>query len=554
MKNRSENRHRLSRVIAAVLWGVLSGCGGISHTDSRPPAGPVPTQGNIATAGLRTKSPPASELQAYAPVVSPISPPASGFLSFLFDGGGEPDREAYAPVEDNPFHTVKNEPLSTFSIDVDTASYANIRRLIREGKKVPPGAVRIEEMVNYFDYNYPEPRGAVPFSVSTEIAGCPWTPKHRLLRIGLRGKEMPEKDLPPANLVFLLDVSGSMSAANKLPLVKSSLRLLLKELDPQDRIAVVVYAGASGVALESTAVGDRQKILEAIDKLEAGGSTAGAQGIELAYKIAEQHKRPGRNNRIILATDGDFNVGTTDNSQLERLIREKARGGIFLTVLGYGMGNYQDDRLELLADKGNGNYAYIDTLQEARKVLVREMGSTLLTIAKDVKVQVEFNPAQVAGYRLIGYENRKLEHQDFNDDGKDAGEIGAGHTVTAFYEIIPAGQKVPATGIDALKYTTPGQAADAALADQVAAVKLRYKAPNGTRSQLVQVEVRDGGKSFEQADQDFQFGAAVAAFGMRLRDSEYKGNTSNRRIRDWAKGGLARDPNGERSEFLTLVR
>jgi len=537
----------------AVLLGVLSGCGDVS-TDSRPPAGPVPTQGNIATGGLRLKAPTASETPAYSPMVSPTSPPAAGLFSSLFVGGGESDREAYAPVEDNPFHAVKDEPLSTFSIDVDTASYANIRRLIREGKKVPPGAVRIEEMVNYFDYNYPEPRGAVPFSVSTDVAECPWTPKHRLLRIGLRGKEMPDKDLPPANLVFLLDVSGSMGEANKLPLVKSSLRLLLKELDPQDRIAIVVYAGASGVALDSTPVGDRQKILEAIDKLEAGGSTAGAQGIELAYKIAEKHKRPGTNNRIILATDGDFNVGMTDNSRLERLIGEKAKGGIFLTVLGYGMGNYQDDRLELLADKGNGNYAYIDTLQEARKVLVREMGSTLLTIAKDVKVQIEFNPAQVAGYRLIGYENRKLEHQDFNDDGKDAGEIGAGHTVTAFYEIIPVGQKVPASGIDALKYTTPGQPGNAALADQIATVKLRYKAPHGTRSQLVQVEVRDGGESFAQADKDFQFGAAVAAFGMRLRDSDHKGNTSKRRVVDWAKGGLARDPHGDRSEFLTLVR
>jgi len=365
---------------------------------------------------------------------------------------------------------------------------------------------------------------------------------------------MPKQDLPPANLVFLIDVSGSMGAANKLPLVKSSLRLLLEGLFPDDRVAMVVYAGASGVVLESTPVAERSRILDALDALEAGGSTAGAEGIELAYQVAEQLRRPGVNSRVILATDGDFNVGVTDNSQLEELIRREAQGGVDSTFLGYGMGNYQDDRLELLANKGNGNYAYIDTLQEARKVLVRELGATLLTIAKDVKIQVEFNPLEVAGYRLIGYENRMLEHQDFNDDQKDAGEIGAGHSVTAFYQLVPFGTTVPNVDIDALKYSRPGESSAAAGSGEIATVKLRFKPPAGSTSRLITHVVRDDGHGFGQASNDFQFGASVAAFGMLLRDSEHKGNASKTLIRHWARAGLSDDPDGDRAEFMTLIR
>lgn len=521
-------------------------------------SGSVPTLDNTRVAGSRLPANSGTEAESMyyeAESLAPLSPaPYSGGLRSLLRFSRPPvDREADAPVKENPFFAEASEPLSTFSIDVDTASYANVRRLLREGDRVPPGAVRIEEMINYFDYDYPAPHGDVPFSVSTEVADCPWTPGHQLLRIGLRGRAMPRQDLPPANLVFLIDVSGSMMDANKLPLVKSSLRLLLEELSPKDRVAMVVYAGASGVVLESTPVAERSRILDALDALDAGGSTAGAEGIELAYQVAEQHERPGVNSRVILATDGDFNVGVTDNSQLEDLIRRKARSGVYFTVLGYGMGNYQDDRLELLADKGNGNYAYIDTLQEARKVLVREMGATLLTIAKDVKIQVEFNPLEVAGYRLIGYENRKLEHQDFNDDRKDAGEIGAGHTVTAFYQVVPSGTKVPDVDIDALKYSRPGESNAAAHSGELATVKLRYKPPGGSASRLITHVVRDDGHGFGHASEDFQFGASVAAFGMHLRNSQYKGKATRRLIRQWAEAGRAHDPDGDRAEFMTLI-
>jgi Ca-activated chloride channel homolog len=550
-------RHALALLAIICLALASVGCGSPQQSaHSLGYSGPVPTQENTRAAGARL---PASRgtVDGIMSVLPPAPPPSlsSGApLSFFNISRAPVDREAYAPVKENPFFASATEPLSTFSIDVDTASYANVRRLLRDKQKVPPGAVRIEEMVNYFDYDYPQPQGDAPFSVSSELAECPWTPGHRLLRIGLQGRAMPKQDLPSANLVFLIDVSGSMGAANKLPLVKSSLRLLLEGLSPDDRVAMVVYAGSSGVVLESTPVAERSRILDALDALEAGGSTAGAEGIELAYQVAEQHRRPGVNSRVILATDGDFNVGVTDNSQLEELIRRKAQSGVYFTVLGYGMGNYQDDRLELLANKGNGNYAYIDTLQEARKVLVREIGATLLTIAKDVKIQVEFNPLEVAGYRLIGYENRMLEHQDFNDDQKDAGEIGAGHSVTAFYQLVPFGTTVPNVDIDALKYSRPGESSAAAGSGEIATVKLRYKPPTGSTSRLITHVVRDDGHGFGQASNDFQFGASVAAFGMLLRDSEHKGNTSKTLIRQWARAGLSNDPDGDRAEFMTLIR
>jgi Ca-activated chloride channel family protein len=351
--------------------------------------------------------------------------------------------EGYASITENPYRLTAREPLSTFGIDVDTASYANVRRFLNQGQLPPAGAVRIEELINYFSYDYPQPEWDLPFSVNAEVAGCPWHEGHRLVRIGLKGREIEVDDRPAGNLVFLLDVSGSMRAGNKLPLVKAALRLLVERLNSHDRIALVVYAGASGLALPSTPADQRETILSALDNLQAGGSTNGAEGIELAYQVARENFVPGGINRVILCTDGDFNVGATSDSELVRQIEDKAKTGVFLSVLGFGMGNYQDSKMQLLADKGNGNHAYIDSLGEARKVLVEEMAGTLLTIAKDVKIQVDFNPAHVAAYRLIGYENRMLKAEDFRDDTKDAGEIGAGHTVTALYEIIPPGQEIP---------------------------------------------------------------------------------------------------------------
>ncbi|MDP6636608.1 MAG: VWA domain-containing protein, partial [Phycisphaerae bacterium] len=389
--------------------------------------------------------------------------------------------ETYDRIVDNAFKLVADHPLSTFSTDVDTASYANVRRFLAHNQLPPPGAVRIEEMINYFTYSYDQPtsRSPHPFAVHAEAASCPWEPKHRLVRIALKGRELDPAKRPPSNLVFLLDVSGSMGSHNKLPLVKAAMKMLVEQLGEGDRVAIVVYAGASGLVLDSTSCDRKERIISALDKLQAGGSTNGGAGIELAYSVAISNFIKGGTNRVILATDGDFNIGTTNNSELIRLIEKKASSGVFLSVLGFGMGNYKDGRMEKLADKGNGNYAYIDTESEARKVLVREMCGTLVTIAKDVKIQVEFNPAEVTAYRLIGYENRILNKEDFNNDKKDAGDIGAGHTVTALYQIVPAGQKVNVPGVDKLKYssnTTPSAAADSG---EMMTVKLRYKKPDG---------------------------------------------------------------------------
>ncbi|HYH86873.1 MAG TPA: VWA domain-containing protein, partial [Pyrinomonadaceae bacterium] len=377
--------------------------------------------------------------------------------SYEGEAGGA---EAYAKIDENPFLEAARAPLSTFSIDVDTASYSNTRRFLTEGRLPPKDAVRIEELVNYFSYDYPQPAGSAPFSVTTEVAECPWNAKHKLVHIGLQGKRVSNEDMPPANLVFLLDVSGSMNAPDKLPLVKSALRMLTGQLGARDRVAIVVYAGSSGLVLDSTP-GDRKgEIVGALERLQAGGSTNGGDGIQLAYRVAQDNFIQGGTNRVILATDGDFNVGVTGDDALVRLIEEKRRGGVFLSVFGFGTGNLNDSMMEKLADKGNGNYAYIDGDAEARKALGEQVGGTLVTIAKDVKIQVEFNPRLVAGYRLIGYENRLLADRDFNDDTKDAGEIGAGHTVTALYEIVPAGQKVENPGIDELKYAQTPQATE----------------------------------------------------------------------------------------------
>jgi Ca-activated chloride channel family protein len=462
--------------------------------------------------------------------------------------------EAYDRIEDNRFLQATQNPLSTFSIDVDTASYAVARRFLQGGTLPPKDAVRIEEMLNYFSYNYPAPSGEGPFSASVEVAQAPWALEHRLVRIGLKGQELEMEQRPSSNLVFLLDVSGSMQPANKLPLLKQAMRLLVDRLGEKDRVAIVVYAGASGLVLPSTSSDQKGRILAALENLEAGGSTNGGSGIRLAYQTAVSNFISGGINRVILATDGDFNVGTTNQGDLTRLIEDKAESGVFLTVLGFGMGNYKDSTLEKLADMGNGNYAYIDTINEARKVLVDEINSTLVTIAKDVKIQIEFNPLQVSAYRLIGYENRLLRKEDFNDDTKDAGEIGAGHTVTALYEIVPAGKGLQIPGVDPLKYQTPMVATDVAQSGELLTLKLRYKQPDGETSQLLEFPVRDGDKAYSRASQDFKFAAAVASFGMILRQSPYKGNGTLDAVLELAEEGKGSDRHGYRAEFLELVK
>jgi Ca-activated chloride channel family protein len=462
--------------------------------------------------------------------------------------------EGYAALNENGFKNVKNNPLSTFSIDVDNASYSNVRRFINMGQMPPADAVRIEEMINYFKYDYPEPKGEHPFSVFTELAVCPWNNKHQLLQIGLKGKSIDKTSLPPSNLVFLIDVSGSMNVPNKLPLLKSAFSLLVNELRPQDRVAVVVYAGAAGLVLESTPGNRKEKILSAIDKLQAEGSTAGGEGLRFAYEEAEDNFVEGGNNRIILATDGDFNVGESSNGGMERLVEGKREKGVFITVLGFGMGNMKDDKMELIADKGNGNYSYIDNLQEARKVLVREFGGTLFTIAKDVKFQIEFNPAKVASYRLIGYENRLLNDEDFNDDKKDAGEMGAGHNVTALYELVPAGSDEKIPSVDPLKYQNPGTVSyHDDQSGEYLTIKLRYKKPDGKTSILFEKPVKGYINELEDASDNLKFAAAVSEFGMILRNSEFKGNATLEEAARLAKSGRGIDEDGYRAELIRLI-
>jgi len=459
--------------------------------------------------------------------------------------------EGYATIHENQFHTARRTPLSTFSIDVDAASYSNIRRFLVNGQQPPKDAVRIEEMVNYFDYDYKPPTGDVPFSVYTEVSVAPWNKAHRLVHIGIQGKEIPTESLPASNLVFLIDVSGSMSSANKLPLLKKSLAMLVDQLREQDQVAIVVYAGAAGVVLQPTSGADKTTIRTSLDRLTSGGSTAGGAGIKLAYSLARSHFIEGGNNRVILATDGDFNIGASSDAAMERLIEKERESGIFITVLGFGMGNYKDSKMETLADQGNGNYAYIDNILEARKVLVTEFGGTLFTIAKDVKIQVEFNPATVKEYRLIGYENRKLQDEDFNNDKKDAGELGAGHTVTALYELIPAGsESLKAGAIDPLKYQQPRINKLARSSHELMTVKLRYKKPDGLISQLITVPVVDEYIDLEATSDNFRWSAAVAEFGMLLRDSKFKSGASYMEVNSLARSALGNNPKGYRQEFL----
>ena len=456
--------------------------------------------------------------------------------------------ESYKELFENQFKSVSYDPLSTFSIDVDRASYSNVRRMINNGQNIPLDAVKIEEMVNYFDYAYEGPKDDKPFAVHTELAQTPWNKETLLLKIGLKGKELNAESLPPSNLTFLIDVSGSMSNNNKLPLLKSAFEVLVQNLRKEDKVSIVVYAGAAGVVLEPTSGDKKEKIMQAIRNLNAGGSTAGGQGIELAYKLAQENFKKNGNNRVILATDGDFNVGMSSDKAMQTLIEEKRQSGVFLTCLGFGMGNYKDSKLETLADKGNGNYAYIDTMQEAHKFLGQEFSGTLYTIAKDVKIQVEFNPVNVQSYRLIGYENRLLNNEDFKDDTKDAGEIGAGHTVTALYEVVPTPSSYHPVEGELLKYQT----ATTSLSQELLTVKLRYKDPDGAQSKLLEEVVPNATST--DVSTDFNFMSAVAMFGMKLRDSKYVEAISENDILALATSNRGEDLDGFRAEFIRLVK
>lgn len=464
------------------------------------------------------------------------------------------NREEYSHNAENRFKSPVKDPLSTFSIDVDAASYSNIRRFINQGEMPPKDAVRIEEMINYFNYNYPKPTGNDPVRITTEVGICPWNKTHRLVQIGLKAREIENQNLPASNFVFLIDVSGSMFGPTRLELVKSSLRLLVNNLREKDRVAIVTYCGDARVALPSTPGNEKQKIKDALETLTAGGSTAGGAGIKEAYRIAQKNFIAQGNNRIILCTDGDFNVGASSETELENLIESKRKSGIFLTVLGYGMGNYKDNKMQILAQKGNGNHAYIDNIQEANKVLVNEFGSTMYAVAKDVKLQVEFNPAKVQSYRLVGYETRILNDEDFNDDTKDAGEMGAGHTVTALYEIIPTGisGNIPGS-IDPLKYQTETNInTQTGNSSELLTVKLRYKTPEEEKSKKIEKSVTDMGK--DNVSPDFRFASAVAMFAQLLKDSDFKGEATYDKVIETANKGLSFDPEGYRAEFVRLVQ
>lgn len=535
-------QRRISFLISALLIFniLLSGCSGDRSSVATNSA-------NSASKEAQPYPTPAYATNAASSAANTTAVDAKKSLSY--DSEEETKGERYAEINENPFLETKYAPLSTFSIDVDTASYSNVRRYINDGNLPPKDAVRIEELVNYFEYDYPQPVGNVPFSVTNEVAVCPWNTKHKIVSIGLQGKKIALDNTPPSNLVFLLDVSGSMNSPDKLPLLKQGLKILTNQLKPQDRVAIVVYAGSSGLVLPST--NDKNQILRSLDNLEAGGSTNGGQGIQLAYKVAQENFINNGNNRVILATDGDFNVGLTGDDELVKMIEQKRQGNIFLSVLGFGSGNLNDSMMEKLSNKGNGNYAYIDSAEEARKALGQQVAGTLYTIAKDVKIQVEFNPAKVAGYRLLGYENRLLANRDFNDDKKDAGEIGAGHSVTALYEIVPAGQKVENDGIE-LKYSQV-QPSDTNFSDELLTVKLRYKEPKENDSKLLIIGLLDKSVSIENASDNLKFASAVAQFGLLMRDSRFKGNSSFASLKNLANSSLGNDLKGYRNDFIQLV-
>jgi len=519
----------------SLLQGRAAGVQIQSRRDKKAERAQIVVRGHTSLSGAT----PGFAPQSYA------RPPLESYPQF--------NTEDYDAIVENRFYEVTQNPLSTFSIDVDAASYSNMRRFIKMGQKPPKDAVRIEELVNYFDYEYPEPKGEHPFEVITEISECPWQPKHQLLHVGMQGKHIPTENLPASNLVFLIDVSGSMDMPNKLPLVQASIKLLTDQLREQDRVAMVVYAGAAGLVLPSTSGADKRKIKDALDQLKAGGSTAGGAGIKLAYEVARNNFIKGGNNRVILATDGDFNVGASSDADMVQLIEKERESGVFLTVLGYGMGNYKDNKMQQLADKGNGNHAYIDDISEAKKVLVNEFGGTIFTIAKDVKLQIEFNPAKVKGYRLIGYENRVLNKEDFNDDKKDAGELGAGHTVTALYEIIPVGvESAFLAKVDDLKY----QKGDLKVnnnSKELCTIKLRYKKPDGSTSQLIEKPVINNNITLQKTSDNFRWSAAVAEFGMLLRQSEFKGDATYQHCKQLAESAKGKDENGYRREFIEMI-
>ena len=488
----------------------------------------------------------------YSKSYDKVSEPYGIYNKRSIDNQPNYNTESYNSISENGYKLTKVTPLSTFSADVDAASYSNVRRFLTNGQKPEKGAVRIEEMINYFNYDYPNPTNNRPFSITTEIGECPWS-KNKLVHIGLQGQRIDKEELPASNLVFLLDVSGSMNSANKLPLLKKSFKMLVNQLDENDRVAIVVYAGAAGVVLEPTPGSDNQAIMNAINKLQSGGSTAGGAGIELAYKIAQENFIKNGNNRVILATDGDFNIGMSSDDAMENLIVKKRETGIFLTCLGFGTGNFKDSKMEALADKGNGNYAYIDNIFEAKKVLVTEMGATLLTIAKDVKIQVEFNSSVVQSYRLIGYENRLLNAEDFNDDTKDAGEIGAGHSVTALYEVVLVGDSNSETpSIDPLRYKN-NQDKVKNLTNEILTVKFRYKKPDGDTSLLIEKNLENKTSNWESLSNNYKFSAAVAQFGMLLRESKYMKKGNFDQVLKLAKQGIGEDKNGYRAEFIRLI-
>lgn len=519
---------RAARVLIPVLCLVAYGC-------NNQPSSDQSTQ--YKTTETTLYEPPADQASAIAPEK---------------DGNLYNEGEGYAHIEENSFLSPRQSPLSTFAADVDRASYSNVRRFLEAGSKPPAGAVRIEELVNYFDYNYPEPADDHPVAIHTELADCPWNTSHRLLKIGIQGRRIPTDNLPPSNLVFLVDVSGSMDEPNKLPLVQASLHLLTNQMRPDDKVAIVAYAGNAGIVLSSTSGKNKGKIHEAIDRLRAGGSTAGGEGITMAYKIAREEFIREGNNRVVLATDGDFNVGVSSEDELVRLIENERKSGVYLSVLGFGTGNYQDSKMQQLADKGNGNHAYIDQLSEARKLLVSEFAGTMFTIAKDVKIQVEFNPAGVQAYRLIGYENRKMADADFRNDEKDAGEIGSGHTVTALYEIIPAGVKNDfMKGGDSLRYQQTGNGTR--YAGELLTVKLRYKKPAEEKAQELSRIVYNDPLSWQQSSDHFRFAAAVAEFGLLLRESPYRQSSSWQQVLTLARGSKGADPEGYRAGFISMV-
>ena len=551
----------LSRLLAAMLLWILIAC---NNTGKQKNA-------HVVTEDIRLEKlkapPPLNYKRENEAEMQKLTPPVIvKDETIIQDSKGIADEGLVAPADtafntENYDHIVENKflasvqnPLSTFSIDVDEAAYSNVRRYLNEGSLPPAGAVRIEEMINYFDYSYPQPAGTDPFSVNTEIAACPWNAQHQLVHIGLQGKEIALSNLPASNLVFLIDVSGSMDEPNKLPLVQSSLKMLTDQLRENDRVAIAVYAGNAGLVLPSTNGSNKTKIKEAIDNLQAGGSTAGGAGIQLAYKIAQQNFITGGNNRIVLATDGDFNVGVSSDDELVQMVEKERKSGVFLSVLGFGMGNYKDNKMQQLADKGNGNHSYIDNINEARKVLVNEFGSTLFTIAKDVKIQVEFNPAAVQAYRLIGYENRLMASEDFNNDLKDAGELGSGHTVTALYEIIPAGVKDDFTqSVDPLKYQSNDKKITNGNSNEIMTIKLRYKRPDDNISMLIVHTVNDSKTDLVNTSDNFRFAAAVAEFGMLLRSSAFKQESSYQQVTNLAKSAKGKDGNGYRTEFIKLV-